>query len=227
MHFIEEEAIFFLTREGFYPKLGSLTTGSGFAAGVGYRNSGIFNRYGIFDVYAAGSMKKYWALEGSATFPRLADGKLYARVYGGRREYPEEDFFGLGPDSRRGDQVSFALTTNRFGGNVGVRPVEPLMVGGGVELLQPYVGRGKDKLVPTIGDVFDDSHGARPQRAAGFPAHVGVRRGELQRAGLRAQGRVVSRGVQPHRRIAIWIATRSIASTSICGSSSRSSPSAA
>ena len=157
MHFIEEEAIFFLTREGFYPKLGSLTTGSGFAAGVGYRNSAIFNRYGIFDVYAAGSMKKYWALEGSATFPRLADGKLYARVYGGRREYPEEDFFGLGPDSRRGDQVSFALTTNRFGGNVGVRPVEPLMVGGGVELLQPYVGRGKDKLVPTIGDVFDDS----------------------------------------------------------------------
>ncbi len=70
---------------------------------------------------------------------------------------PQEDFFGLGPDSRRGDQVSFALITNRFGGNVGVRPVEPLLVGGGVELLQPNVGRGKDKLVPTIGDVFDDS----------------------------------------------------------------------
>jgi hypothetical protein len=86
MHFVEEEAIFFLTREGLYPKLGSLTTGSGFAAGVGYRNSAIFNRYGIFDVYAAGSMKKYWAIEASATFPRLADGKLYARVYGGRRE---------------------------------------------------------------------------------------------------------------------------------------------
>jgi hypothetical protein len=157
MHFVEEEAIFFLTREGFYPKLGSLTTGSGFAAGVGYRNSSIFKRYGIFDLYTAGSMKKYWALEGSATFPRLADGKLYARVYGGRRDYPEEDFFGLGPDSQRNDQVSFALITNRFGGNVGVRPVEPLLVGGGVELLQPHVGRGKDKLVPTIGDVFDDS----------------------------------------------------------------------
>jgi hypothetical protein len=157
MHFAEEKAIFFLSREGFYPKLGSLTTGSGFAGGVGYRNSTLFNRYGIFDIYAAASIKSYWALETSATFPRLADGKLYARVYGGRREYPEEDFFGLGPDSRRGDQVSFMLKTNRFGGNAGVRPVEPLMVGGGVEYIQPYVGQGKDKLVPTIGEVFDDS----------------------------------------------------------------------
>lgn len=157
MHFVEEKAIFFLTREGFYPKLGSVTTGSGFAAGVGYRNSSIFNRYGIFDLYTAGSMKKYFVLESSATFPRLADGKLYARVHAGRRDYPEEDFFGIGPDSRRDDQVSFALITNRFGGDVGVRPVEPLLIGGGVELIQPHVGQGKDKLVPTIGQVFDDS----------------------------------------------------------------------
>ena len=157
MHFVEEKAIFFLSREGFYPKLGSLTTGSGFAGGVGYRNSTIFKRYGIFDLYTAASMKKYFALETSATFPRLADGKLYAKVYAGRRDYPEEDYFGLGPDSKRSDQVSFALITNRFGGNVGVRPVEPLMVGGGIEYLQPYVGQGKDKLVPTIGEVFDDS----------------------------------------------------------------------
>ena len=31
MHFVEEKAIFIVGREGFYPKLGSLTTGSGFA----------------------------------------------------------------------------------------------------------------------------------------------------------------------------------------------------
>ena len=33
MHFFEDRAIFILDREGFYPKLGSLTVGSGFGIG--------------------------------------------------------------------------------------------------------------------------------------------------------------------------------------------------
>jgi hypothetical protein len=37
MHLIEDRAIFLLGREGFYPKLGSLTVGSGFAYGAGFR----------------------------------------------------------------------------------------------------------------------------------------------------------------------------------------------
>jgi hypothetical protein len=156
MHYIEEDAIFLLTREGLYPKLGSLTTGSGFAAGLGYRNSRVFNRHGIFDVYAAGTLKKYWALEASATFPKLADDHLFLQAYGGRREYPQEDFFGLGPDARREDQVAFDLTTNRFGGRAGVKPVSKVMFGGGAELLQQSVGRGRDERVPSIEERFDD-----------------------------------------------------------------------
>ena len=42
MHFAEERAIFILDREGLYPKLGSLTVGSGFASGVGYRDRDLF-----------------------------------------------------------------------------------------------------------------------------------------------------------------------------------------
>src|SRR4030095_16465586 len=37
MRVAEDKAIFIVGREGFYPKLGSLTTGSGFAYGAGYR----------------------------------------------------------------------------------------------------------------------------------------------------------------------------------------------
>ena len=43
MHLVEENAIFIVGREGFYPKLGSLTTGSGFAYGSGYRDRDLFN----------------------------------------------------------------------------------------------------------------------------------------------------------------------------------------
>ena len=38
MTFAQDKAIFIVDREGFYPKLGSLTTGSGFAYGVGFRD---------------------------------------------------------------------------------------------------------------------------------------------------------------------------------------------
>ena len=37
--FAEDKAIFILDREGIYPKLGSLTTGSGFAYGAGLSRS--------------------------------------------------------------------------------------------------------------------------------------------------------------------------------------------
>src|SRR5215217_441118 len=43
MHFAEDKAIFILGREGMYPKLGSLTTGSGFAFGGGFRDRDLFD----------------------------------------------------------------------------------------------------------------------------------------------------------------------------------------
>src|SRR4026207_2260199 len=43
MHFAEEKAIFIIGREGLYPKLGSLTTGSGFAYGAGFRDRDLFD----------------------------------------------------------------------------------------------------------------------------------------------------------------------------------------
>ena len=46
MHFAEERAIFILDREGLYPKLGSLTVGSGFAYGVGFRDRDLFGEQG-------------------------------------------------------------------------------------------------------------------------------------------------------------------------------------
>ena len=38
LNFAQEKAIFILDREGFHPKFGSLTTGSGFADGLGFRD---------------------------------------------------------------------------------------------------------------------------------------------------------------------------------------------
>lgn len=58
LNYIEDPPIFLVARDGFHPKLGTLTTGSGFALGVGYRDRRLLNRYGSVEGWAAGSFKK-------------------------------------------------------------------------------------------------------------------------------------------------------------------------
>jgi hypothetical protein len=56
MHLVEDKAVFIIRREGFYPKLGSLTTGSGFAY-VGYRDRDLFDNRGTLDLGGATSLR--------------------------------------------------------------------------------------------------------------------------------------------------------------------------
>jgi len=155
MHFAEERAIFILDREGFYPKLGSLTVGSGFAAGLGFRDRDLFENKGALDLWSAASLKGYWAAEARLTFPELAARRLHLETWASRRDYPQENYFGLGPDSNREDRSDYAIRTNHYGGRVGIRPVRPVLFGGGLELLQPRVGRGRNTRVPDVLERFD------------------------------------------------------------------------
>jgi Omp85 superfamily domain len=155
MHFIEEKGVFILGREGFYPKLGSLTTGSGFAYGAGFRDRDLLNNTGTVDLWAATSTRRYWATEARLTFPRLAHRRLHVETWAAHRDYPQEDFYGLGPDSLRSNPVSYAIQSNLFGAKVGVRPVSIVMVGAGVEYLNPKLGRGRDRRVPSVEVRFD------------------------------------------------------------------------
>jgi hypothetical protein len=155
INFAETKAIFILDREGFYPKLGSLTVGSGFAYGLGFRNRRLFENKGALDLWGAGSIKRYTAAEARLTFPRLAGNHLHLETWAARRDYPQENFFGLGPDSNRSDRSDYAIRTNHFGGRAGVRPVSAVLVGGGLEYLQPRLGAGKNSRVPDVPDIFD------------------------------------------------------------------------
>jgi len=162
--FAETKGIFILDREGFYPKLGSLTVGSGFAYGLGFRHRRLFENTGALDLWAAASIRRYNAVEARLTFPRLAGNHLHLETWASRRDYPQENFFGLGPDSRRADRSDYAIRTTHVGGRAGVRPVEPLLVGGGLEYLQPRLGRGNGSRLPDLPDIF------QPSQVPGFQA---------------------------------------------------------
>jgi hypothetical protein len=157
LNFAQEKAIFILDREGFHPKLGSLTTGSGFAYGLGFRDRDLFSNRGALEIWAAGSVKQYWATEARLRFPRLAANHLHLETWASHRDYPQENFFGLGPDSHRDDRSDYAIRTNHFGGRAGVRPVPQLLVGAGLEYLQPRLGSGQNDRFPDVADAFTSS----------------------------------------------------------------------
>jgi outer membrane protein assembly factor BamA len=155
MHFVEDRAVFIADREGFYPKLGSLATGSGFAYGAGYRDRDLFDNKGILDLWAATSTRRYWAAEARFTFPKLAAGHLMVETWAAHRDYPHEDFFGIGPDSQRNLQTSYAIRSNLFGARSGVRLHPIVMAGGGIEYLTPRLGDGTDDRVARVSELFD------------------------------------------------------------------------
>jgi hypothetical protein len=155
MSIVENRALPLLVRDGVHAKFGSLTTGSGFAYGVGYRNRRVLDREGSVNFWIASSLKKYWAAEARFDMPSLADDRLMLGAYARRQRYPQEDFFGVGPASRREDHTAFQFDSTRVGGRASVRAAPSLVMGGSLEYLRDEIGSGRNAAVPSIEARFD------------------------------------------------------------------------
>jgi Omp85 superfamily domain len=131
--------------EGFYPRIGSVTPGSAFSAGLGYRQPGLFGERAEFTASAIASVKTYWLLEAKLAAPALADGSVFAEAYVQRLDYPKEAFFGLGPAARRSDESRYDFANTVLGGFGGIRPAAWLSVAGRIERQLPQVQRGSGR----------------------------------------------------------------------------------
>jgi hypothetical protein len=125
--------------EGFYPKIGNITSGSGFAIGPAYRKPGVIGENVHFSTFGVASVQRYWMIDARLEMPELADGRFFADVHARRYDFPEEDFFGLGPNSRREDQTTYGLKSSDIGGVAGVRVTPWLSFGSGIDYLTPRV----------------------------------------------------------------------------------------
>jgi hypothetical protein len=143
--------------EGLYPRIGTVTPGSGFSVGPGYRRPRLFGDRADFNAFAAGSLKKYWMIDARLTMPRLAGGAAFLDFFGQRYDFPSEDFFGLGPDSRRGDHVTYGFRNSAVGVAGGIRATPWLAFGGRLDRLTPRIDGDSDSGSPAIGDRFDVS----------------------------------------------------------------------
>ncbi|MCA1564036.1 MAG: transketolase, partial [Acidobacteria bacterium] len=145
------------TTSGFHAKIGGITPGGGLGFGPGFKAKGLFDDRLDFSTFAQISYKRYWIVQSTLEMPNLADGRAFARVFGRARDFPQEDFFGLGPDSHRPDRTSFSYSDLTIGGAAGVRLRPWLSTGAGLDFISPDIGRGTDKLFPSIEELFSDA----------------------------------------------------------------------
>jgi hypothetical protein len=125
--------------QGWYPKIGNITSGGGFALGPAYRRPELLGGHVDASAFAAASFTRYWMVEGRLRMPRLADGRLLVDVHAQRYDFPEEQFFGLGPASARANDVTYGLRNTVIGVTGGYAPVTWLTLSGTVDRLNPAV----------------------------------------------------------------------------------------
>jgi Omp85 superfamily domain len=142
--------------EGLYPRFGSITAGSGFSIGPGYRTTRKFGDQFDFSTFVMASMKKYWLADARMQLPRLLDERLGIEAHVQSYDFPEELFFGLGPDSARSDLVTYGMRNNVVGGSAAVRPTSWLTVSGGADFLNPQIN-DREGEEDSIDSRFDDS----------------------------------------------------------------------
>ena len=140
----------------FSPILGGLPADSGLAAGFELLR---YRTLGPFDVRARfiGSLKKYEHAELSLEYPPPATHDFFSEVGLRYRNYPQEDFWGLGPDSEENRRSNYRLEDLWLTAIAGLHFRSGLRIAGILGLIEANVGPGKDRRYPSTERVFADS----------------------------------------------------------------------
>ena len=165
---------------GFAPKFGGFESGAGIGGGIRYWRRDLFGTPLEFQGQALFSIRGYkmytlqfgkimrtdvTRLIGPRGFGGLSnfrglDKKDYNFFWFGTfryRDYPEEDFFGLGPDSLEENRTDFALKDKTFFGAVAYRLTSWALAGGGAGYMKVENNPGEDSQFPNLETVFDPS----------------------------------------------------------------------
>src|SRR5688572_5328219 len=142
--------------DGWYPRLGGMTTGSGFAFGPGYRTH-VLNGNVFVDVSAAGTFKGYKAVDLKAEWLQSRFDRVELWTNFRYQDFPQEDFFGFGGASIAANRTNFALESTDITA-LGIYHVRPWMrVGTELGYFKPTIGRGTDRNYPFTELVFTDN----------------------------------------------------------------------
>ncbi|MBI2841407.1 MAG: BamA/TamA family outer membrane protein [Acidobacteria bacterium] len=159
--------------KGFRPKLGGLSTGSGFAFGVQFDRPRTWSDRLDLSFSAAASPRKYQSYDAIFDFPRLLHQRVRLTASMRYRNMPQEDYFGLGPDTSKGDRSDYLYEDTAYELAAGLRPIPHLFLGSRLGWLHTNVGEGTDRRFPSTTSVFDE------KTAPGLSQQADFLRGEL------------------------------------------------
>lgn len=156
--YIEEHRIIerLTIADGWYPIIGSLQTGAGLAGGVGYRKH-FLNDELFVNLGGAMSLKLYKAFDANAVFPSLWNDRVEVGAHARWYDYPQEDFFGIGPDSSFDSRTNYRIKGPDIKGRGVFRPRPWAGIGAELGLLIPTIEPGTDSRMPSIEEVFTDA----------------------------------------------------------------------
>jgi outer membrane protein assembly factor BamA len=135
---------------GLRPRIGALVTGSGFAAGPEYFRDDLKDGAVLFRATTQFSTNLYQLYDVELAFPRLAGNNAFLSLEASYRNFPQMQYYGPGPDSKKTGLSNYRLEYARFDVTGGVRPFRHVRIGGTVGLLLPNVGPGtNDRYIST------------------------------------------------------------------------------
>jgi hypothetical protein len=151
---------------GLHFSSGHFPAGSGLGYGIGYGHSNLWvdgypepdraNRID-FHANASYSTREYYELTSNIDVLNIGGSIFNVGFHGKYQENPEDDFFGIGPESRRGDRTNYLYRSLEGGADAWLAPIQGFRAGGGVSYLSPSVGSGRDPRFASLEDVFDPS----------------------------------------------------------------------
>lgn len=159
--YIEENRIIerLTLADGFYPRIGGLTTGGGFAGGGGYRKH-LAGEKLFVNVSGAMSTKAYKAFDAELRWPLLWRNRVEFWTNFRYRDFPQEDFYGLGNASSRVNRTNYAIESTDINGRAILNVLPWLRVGTEFGRFKPEIGSGTDPRFRSVEEVFTDAEAA-------------------------------------------------------------------
>ena len=139
--------------DGWYPRLGGMTRGGGFAIGPGYR---MHVGDVLVDLSAGISIKSYKSADVKVRWLNAFDERVELWTNYRFEDFPQEDFFGMGPDSSLDTRTSYDFDSSKVSVLGLVKPLRWLHLGTELGYLSPEIGPGTDRNYPSTETVFSD-----------------------------------------------------------------------
>jgi outer membrane protein assembly factor BamA len=141
-----------LQGDGFYPRIGGLSPGSGFAGGVGYRRH---LDWAYVDVSGALSTKAYRGVDATLGWIDRTHADVSTKLT--FRNNTQDDFYGLGMDSTDATRVDYGIRSIDVSTRAAIKVTPWLRVGGDVGYDVPSVRPGRDDNLRSVESIFTDA----------------------------------------------------------------------